>query len=70
MQPKGSGQLFFSSDVIVGMYRDWWNMYAHLIKNKFWQNDKKFLVTPDFSKLQFEIVEELWQKESDFTPNF
>jgi hypothetical protein len=22
MQPKGSGQLFFSSDVIVGMYRD------------------------------------------------
>jgi len=57
MQPKGSGQLFFSSDVIIWLYNDW-EMYAHIIKNKFWPNDKKFLVSPDFAKLQFKVVEE------------
>lgn len=57
MQPKGSGQLFFSSDVIIGLYKDN-DMYAHIIKNKFWPNDKKFLVSPDFAKLQFKVVED------------
>jgi replicative DNA helicase len=57
MQPKWSWQLFFSSDVIVWLYKDNW-MYAHLMKNKFWPNDKKFLVNPDFAKLQFKVVED------------
>lgn len=65
MQPKGSWQLFFSSDVIIGMYKDWWCMYGHLIKNKFWQNDKKFLINPDFARLNFKIVEELWQSQDE-----
>lgn len=63
MQPKGSGQLFFSSDVIIWLYRDN-EMYAHIIKNKFWQNDKKFLVSPDFAKLQFKVVEDFNNKDN------
>jgi hypothetical protein len=67
MQPKGSWQLFFSSDVIVWLYKDWNSMYAHLIKNKYWQNDKKFLIIPDFRILDFKISEDF--KNDDFSPN-
>lgn len=67
MQPKGSWQLFFSSDTILWLYKDWNSMYWHLIKNKFWQNDKKFLIIPDFTKLDFKIIEDF--EKQDFTLN-
>lgn len=63
MQPKGSWQLFFSSDTILWLYKDWNSMYWHLIKNKFWQNDKKFLIIPDFTKLDFKITEDFETKD-------
>lgn len=68
MQPKWSGQLFFSADVILGLYRDSGNMYGHLIKNKYWQNDKKFFIIPDFSILDFKISED-FQEEKSYLPN-
>lgn len=68
MQPKGSWQLFFSSDTILWLYKDWNSMYWHLIKNKFWQNDKKFIIVPDFTKLDFKISED-FTTEKDFSIN-
>lgn len=67
MQPKGSWQLFFSSDVIVWLYNDA-GMYAHLMKNKFWPNDKRFAVNPNFENLQFKVVEDFETKNTNW-PN-
>lgn len=59
IQPKWSGAIFASSDIILALGRDWDNLQLNLMKNKFWISDKNFVIIPDFSKLQFNLAKEI-----------
>ncbi len=63
MQPKWSGAIFASSDIILALYKDWEELKLSIIKNKFWPKDINFLVNNDFSRLQFTLSKELWTPE-------
>lgn len=64
LTPKWSWAIFASSDIILWLSRDWENLQLNIMKNKYWMNNKKFLVIPDFRNIQFKITEELqeWEK--------
>lgn len=66
MQPKGSGALFASSDVILWIYRDNGELKASLVKNKYWPFDKSFLINADFERLQFGITEDFWWESTHY----
>ena len=58
--PKGSWAIFASSDVIFAMNRsDDWEIFYTIAKNKYWPNNKKFLLIPDFEKSCFQLSEEI-----------
>ena len=70
MTPKWSGAIFASSDVILALYKENWELKLNLLKNKFWPNNIKFLVDADFTRLQFSLTQELWSNtnlSTDFT---
>lgn len=62
IQPKGSWNIFASSDVILALSKDGENLKLNILKNKFGKNDIDFVVWYDFSKLQFNLTEEAFKK--------
>lgn len=67
IQPKWSWAIFSSSDVILWLWNSDWDLKLSIIKNKYWPNNKHFLVIPDFKKCQFKIVQE---EEDTFENDF
>lgn len=69
IQPKWSGAIFASSDIIFALSRDWNNLQLNILKNKYWPSDKNFVIIPNFRNIQFKISIELinGQKENDDT---
>lgn len=59
MQPKGSGAIFASSDVIFALYRENKSMYLTLLKNKYWPANKTYQTNVNFSLGNFEFMEQL-----------
>ena len=59
IMPKWSWSIFSSSDVLFSLHRDWVDLYFSIIKNKFWLNNKKFLINADFSRNIFKLSEEI-----------
>ncbi len=64
IQPKWSWAIFASSDIIIWLYRDQWNLKLTLIKNKYWKTNINFWVSVDFSRWQFTLFDdnqtEIW----------
>lgn len=69
IQPKWSWAIFASSDIILALSREWEMLNLNIIKNKFWMNNKSFLINPDFSKCRFDITEEK-QPEKNYVNEF
>lgn len=60
IQPKWSWAIFASSDVILALSNDWEELKLNILKNKYGKKDINFLVNVNFEKLQFKLVDELW----------
>lgn len=59
IQPKWSGAIFASSDVIFAMSKNEWQLYFTIAKNKYWKAQKKFLCEPNKTYSRFKISEEI-----------
>jgi hypothetical protein len=58
IQPKGSGAIFASSDIIFSLRKERWWLYFNIVKNKYWPAFRKFLVIPNETYTAFQILEE------------
>ncbi len=69
IQPKWSGAIFASSDVIFAMSREEQQLYFTIAKNKYWRAQKKFLCEPNETYSEFKICEEIEfeQKPKEFS---
>ena len=63
IQPKWSGAIFASSDIIFSLQKEQWLLYLNIIKNKYGSAFKKFLVLPNETFTKFELKEENKQDE-------
>jgi len=59
IQPKWSGAIFASSDVIFAMSREEGQLFFTIAKNKYWRAQKKFICEPNETYSAFKIVEEI-----------
>jgi hypothetical protein len=58
IQPKWSGAIFASSDIIFSLRKEAGSLYYNIIKNKYWPAFKKFLVIPNETYTSFQMTEE------------
>jgi len=63
IQPKWSGAIFASSDVIFAMSKTDGQLFFTIAKNKYWPWQKKFLCNANESYTSFKIVEEIFFEE-------
>lgn len=66
IQPKWSGNIFASSDIILALSKDWNELKLNILKNKFGKKDINFIVNVDFETLQFELVKEIWDNNINY----
>lgn len=55
IQPKWSGAIFASSDVIFALQKEKWLLHYSIIKNKYWPAFKKFLVIVNETYTDFKL---------------
>jgi len=58
IQPKWSGAIFASSDIIFSLRKEAGSLYYNIIKNKYGPAYKKFLVIPNETYTSFKMTEE------------
>jgi len=63
IQPKWSGAIFASSDLVFAMNREDNELYLTIAKNKYWPAFKKFLLLPNETFTSFEITEEIEKQQ-------
>ena len=63
IQPKWSGAIFASSDIIFSLQKEQGLLYYNIIKNKYGPAFKKFLVIPNETYTSFQIKEDLQTKQ-------
>jgi len=57
IQPKWSGAIFASTDIMFALHRENWQLYYTISKNKYWPAHKKFLMMPNETYTNFTITE-------------
>jgi len=70
IQPKGSGAIFESSDIIIWLSKDGEWLSACIIKNKYWMSGKSFMVDANFRNIQFKVSHEIGGRTDDTDFNF
>ena len=70
IQPKGSGALFASSDVIFSLWARDGNRFLTLSKNKYWPAWINFLLNVDYKTSTFNIAEDVAEEAISIKPKY